>query len=313
MNQTVVINSGLNNSYFLINRNKKVVFFDAVALKSLRVLKMQPYNGQPVMELIDQRYFNSFSVLLNHCFEGHAVSIRRNLHFRNTYSGPMELNVTPICISDQISYVVISLIWVTVSKENDDLSFITSHQLRAPLSNILSLSDLLTHPSLKNFNHSKLRDLLTDINQQAKKLDDIVVKLNSLLNQDLKAGFKTKSIKPKINNIMLVDDDPMVNRLHQMLLSKYKDKKVMTFIDPLEALESIESKVPDLLFLDLNMPVLNGFEFLEKLHHKTWKIDVIIVSSSIDASEKVRASTYDFVKDFLSKPLTHEKIEKIFQ
>ncbi len=316
MKRKITINSNLNNSYFLINRKKRLVFYEVEALKKLQILKMQPFYGQPVMELVDSRYTNTFSVLLDHCFEGRSVCMRRVLRFRNAYSGLMQITVTPICISDQISYLAISMVWESGASQGsgDDLSYMTSHQLRGPLSNILSLSDLLTHPSLKTFNYSKLRGLLTDINQQAKQLDDIVIKINSLLNQDLnKAGFRTKSIKQSIKYIMLVDDDPMVNRLHKMILSKYPGKKVLTFSDPIEALESIDYEVPDLLFLDLNMPVISGFEFLEKLHHKSRAIDVIIVSSSIDTSEKIRASTYDFVKDFFSKPLTHEKVEKLFQ
>lgn len=276
------------------------------------MLGIQPYIGQPIEELVPFRYANSFGLLIDHCFVGQAVIFKRNFRLKGAEGVILQLAATPISISDQISHLLINLSWDKVSALTGDLSFLTSHQLRAPLSNILSLSDLLTHPSLKTFNYSKIRDLLSDINNQARELDNIVLKLNSIINQDLStAGFKSKSIKPAINHIMLVDDDPMVNRLHKMLLSKYADKKIVTFTDPLEALAYLEENQPDLLFLDLNMPLISGFEFLEKLQQRSVNVDVIIVSSSIDASEKIRASTYDFVKDFLSKPLTYEKIEKV--
>jgi CheY-like chemotaxis protein len=302
----------IESSYFLINQKGRVVWFHAEGLKKLGVLNMQPYLGQPVAELVPFRYANSFDLLVDHCFSGEAIIFKRNFRLKGIEEMIIQLALTPVCISDQVSHILINLSWDKGSGFPGDLSFLTSHQLRAPLTNILSLSDLLTHPSLKTFNYSKIRDLLSDINDQARELDNIVLKLNSIINQDLSTtGFKSKSVKPAINHIMLVDDDPMVNRLHQMLLSKYADKKIVTFTDPLEALAYLEENLPDLLFLDLNMPLISGFEFLEKLHQRSRFIDVIIVSSSIDASEKIRASTYDFVKDFLSKPLTYEKIEKI--
>ncbi len=276
------------------------------------MLSAHPYIGQSVDELIPVRYVNNFDLLLKRGFDGHSIVCEHNFHIKGIDRMTIQVAMTPICISEYISYILINLSWDRTPRSLESLSFLTSHQLRAPLSNILSLSDLLNHPSLETFNYSKTRNLLADINRQAQELDKIVLKLNSIINQDLTAsGFQPKRLKNMINYIMLVDDDPMVNSLHKMLLSKYVDMKVTTFTDPLEALAYLDENPPDLIFLDLNMPVINGFEFLEKLQQRAKPVDVIIVSSSVNTNEKIRASTYDLVKDFLSKPLTYEKLKKI--
>jgi CheY-like chemotaxis protein len=114
--------------------------------------------------------------------------------------------------------------------------------------------------------------------------------------------------------IFLVDDDPINNLINKRLLSKTRiSQKIQEFLGGEDALVRLK-EVPDssqlLIFLDINMPVLNGWEFLNKYldSFPNRKDKIIILSSSIDFQDRQRAQEYEIVSGFLEKPLTLEKI-----
>jgi CheY-like chemotaxis protein len=75
--------------------------------------------------------------------------------------------------------------------------------------------------------------------------------------------------------------------------------------------------LPDVIFLDLNMPISDGWEFLEeyaKIESRVpKKIDVYVVSSSISPHDFERSKAYNVVKDFMIKPLDKGKLAEIFE
>jgi len=116
------------------------------------------------------------------------------------------------------------------------------------------------------------------------------------------------------DTIFLVDDDPINNLINKRLLGKVGiSKNIHEFLEGEEALKALNN-FPEssslLIFLDINMPVLNGWEFLKKyeknfIHRKD---KIVILSSSIDYQDRDRAKTYSTVSGFLEKPLTIDKI-----
>ena len=154
---------------------------------------------------------------------------------------------------------------------------------------------------------------MTDINTQAVKLDEIIKTLNEVLNKrehvDLFDGFGGKSAH---QHIVLVDDDGITNKMHQMLIRKHaSEKKVVVFDNPQKALAYISEHEPDLILLDLHMPDIDGWRFLEMMEELNLFIDVVIVSSSIDPREHSKAKSFLCVKDFYTKPLTIEKVNQL--
>jgi len=119
--------------------------------------------------------------------------------------------------------------------------------------------------------------------------------------------------------IFLVDDDPINNLINKRLLGKFGIfENISVFLDAEDALISL-SKLPEnqtvIIFLDLNMPVLNGWEFLDEyinLFHDR-KDKIVILSSSIDFLDRQKADLYELVSGFLEKPLTMDKIHFTFQ
>ena len=121
------------------------------------------------------------------------------------------------------------------------------------------------------------------------------------------------------SELYLIDDQEMVNVLHQVLIRQLSmEDKVRSFTDPEEALDDLRFKVgkfePILVLLDINMPEMSGFEFLEfmVLEDFPTNIDVIVVTSSNSEEDKILAEQYpQYVRNFVSKPLQIENLREI--
>ncbi|MFN4000222.1 response regulator [Algoriphagus sp.] len=114
--------------------------------------------------------------------------------------------------------------------------------------------------------------------------------------------------------IFLVDDDPINNLINRRLLGKTGIcDRIIEFISAQEALEQInllKERDTLLIFLDINMPVLNGWEFLDAYNqlYSDREDKIVILSSSIDFQDRQKAMEYPRVSGFLEKPLSLEKI-----
>lgn len=123
----------------------------------------------------------------------------------------------------------------------------------------------------------------------------------------------------------IIDDDKIyVNLIKKIIETKKLCDNLLIFndgkqsIDYFEALLSnlSEDKIPDVIFLDLNMPVMDGWGFIErftKIKNKFGKvITVYIVSSSINPNDLDRAKTFSSVEDYLIKPVRIDDLVSIF-
>ena len=109
--------------------------------------------------------------------------------------------------------------------------------------------------------------------------------------------------------IMLVDDQKMANFINKKLI-EITDfaHNIVDYTLPDAALLDIENEKPDLIFLDLNMPIIDGWKFLDSLQQNKNSTRVVIVTSSTSALDKKKAQSYTQVVDFLIKPLTRDTI-----
>lgn len=119
--------------------------------------------------------------------------------------------------------------------------------------------------------------------------------------------------------ILLVDDDEASLYLNQRLLNRLGiEVEVLIARNGQEALDIMkklceQEQCPELILLDINMPVMDGFEFLEQLqnladfHDSSLKI--VLLSSSIHHQDLAKAKKYP-VMDYIEKPLTKEKLLK---
>ena len=119
--------------------------------------------------------------------------------------------------------------------------------------------------------------------------------------------------------LFLIDDDTIQNHLVKMTIKKIDREIDLTFfsnpilaLDFLSKISDIDSN-PDIILLDLNMPELSGWQFLEQYAKFPITSKVAILSSTIDANDVEKSKTIPLVFHFCHKPLTPEKLIEILE
>jgi len=138
------------------------------------------------------------------------------------------------------------------------------------------------------------------------------------LNQSIIGSNTSGSFK--YSKVLLIDDNSLDNFVNKKLLeSNGFAENVSAYQSALEALDFIkkakQSELPDVIFLDINMPEMDGFEFLDafallfETTHQQCKI--IMLSTSDSFKDLNRANKNSLIKKFLNKPLTAQTIQAI--
>ena len=126
----------------------------------------------------------------------------------------------------------------------------------------------------------------------------------------------------KLSSILLVDDDSITNYLHKFLITQKMGFQGNLQIctngkDAINYLNSIDDQVkyPDLILLDINMPVMNGFEFLGQYNelYSKYKTGIVVcmLTSSLSSVDKQRAMNFEDLKKFITKPLKEELLQEL--
>ena len=128
----------------------------------------------------------------------------------------------------------------------------------------------------------------------------------------------------KVPNILIIDDDPMSSFMLKRLAELGELADIITILNSgRSALEYIKERktssnlLPDVIFLDIYMPVVNGWDFLaafrEFKNELTKSIDIIIVSSSEHPRDIDQAKTFEEVKAYAVKPVSLERLKELIE
>jgi CheY-like chemotaxis protein len=135
------------------------------------------------------------------------------------------------------------------------------------------------------------------------------------LRDEIKGKFCTvEECKPeckKINHIMIIDDDELSNYVTRKTLECYNIvNKTTVFDSPVEALNFLKNSntQPDIILLDIKMPVMNGFQFIEEFKKLDSSSVIYILSSSVYSKDKDKAKESGI--KYMSKPLKANTFQK---
>lgn len=126
-----------------------------------------------------------------------------------------------------------------------------------------------------------------------------------------------------MEQILCIDDDPITLMLSKKVIEKasFSDEiitaqngeEALLYFNTLKYSKAKIVKKPQLIFLDLNMPVMGGWEFLDYFTSPAYdefnSVNVIVLSSTINPEDLLKAKKYPIIKDFLSKPITKAMLE----
>jgi CheY-like chemotaxis protein len=150
------------------------------------------------------------------------------------------------------------------------------------------------------------------------QLDGVVHEMNNAITKlDVEVEknlFLDNEVDSRIQDVWIVDDDQVIGYItRKMLINADPNLKITEFLSAKMALEKLklDHKAPDILLLDINMPGIDGFEFLEALNEINCFVNVYMYSSSIDPDDVKRSRSYPMVRDFLSKPVDGETVKKL--
>jgi CheY-like chemotaxis protein len=130
----------------------------------------------------------------------------------------------------------------------------------------------------------------------------------------------------KYQNVMLIDDNEIDNLINQKMVEAAAitqnifthsgAKSAIEFLRNAEKLaKAATSLLPEVIFLDIDMPLMDGFQFLDqfdKLSAETKKYcKIVILTSSINPQDTNKSKSYPYVKKFLNKPLTQDALKSL--
>ena len=138
--------------------------------------------------------------------------------------------------------------------------------------------------------------------------------------------MKIKEPKCKYTNVMLIDDNDLDNFINEKILEanlfakrvyiNTGSKSALEFLNNLNTMgENCAGSFPEVIFVDINMPIMDGFQFIEhfkkNLEGKMKKPKIAILTSSVYYEDRQKADDLSKEIIFLNKPLTKEMLDKI--
>lgn len=122
----------------------------------------------------------------------------------------------------------------------------------------------------------------------------------------------------------IIDDDPIfIYSTKRVMKDVNFSEEVIVYNNGQDAIDGLKEiiakgeKIPSIIFLDLNMPIMNGWEFLEEFvqipNNNRKEITIYIISSSIDPRDLERIKNYEVVNNYILKPVVREDLQTILE
>jgi CheY-like chemotaxis protein len=123
-----------------------------------------------------------------------------------------------------------------------------------------------------------------------------------------------------VHDILLIEDDDTINFYNEFVIKEMGiAEEVHIAVNGRIALDYLDRQaaegkpLPELIFLDINMPVMNGFEFIEEYEQRSWRGSTLVVmlTTSLHPADVARAKKYNSISEYLHKPLMEDSLKGI--
>lgn len=129
-------------------------------------------------------------------------------------------------------------------------------------------------------------------------------------------------MREKLKCILLIDDNEADNFIHELIINESNcTEKVISVQGGQEGLDLLKNNCannlqqPDLIFLDINMPGMSGWEFLEEYaklgESQKCKLVLVMLTTSLNPDDENRASKINAIKGYINKPLSRESLKEV--
>lgn len=124
-------------------------------------------------------------------------------------------------------------------------------------------------------------------------------------------------------SVVLIDDNAifrfifenMVKNIENITIDFISYENAIDALEALTAQNQMNSKMPDYIFVDINMPYMSGWEMMDKIQEESYRFiltsKIFIISSSHLESDKQKINQYPFILDYVQKPLNKEKLKEL--
>jgi len=190
----------------------------------------------------------------------------------------------------------------------NDLSFMTSHELRHEYAKLHSVINLLSYTDEDD------QYLLKEANKSLIQINSLISVMNDKLTFNRENFIRSNGNDfNEFEEVILIDDDHVINFINARVVRLlFTDARVKSFVYVEKALEYLKENDKSgnkLIFIDLNMPGVDGWDFLEAYSKFEVRSPVYVLTSSINPRDVERSFGYKEVVKFLTKPLSEEMLQ----
>lgn len=327
-------NSGLYS--VILDMDLNVLDFNKITKSLFKELGVDLITGYNMSNFVTKDQFDVFEKRKRELENNNRITFYHKQKFPNGFIGYNEtsffklddketplIGVVSLDITDRrnLEKDKIKLVEDLQSKNTSLQSFhhTISHHLNHEIANIEQIVSHINDPLI---DVRKKLELIEDLTKVTEQLNLVKSELNHSLKNNESVNnefYSTKLKRPqlKIETIVLIDDDPITNSVNKLTIKSFsKNTEVRMFKDAKKAMSDIQNGdlLPQIIFLDINMPVMSGWEFLDHFNQFATEneIKIYVLTSSESTTEINQAMKYAAVENFISKPLNLEKLEKVF-
>lgn len=186
-----------------------------------------------------------------------------------------------------------------------DYAFFNSHQLRAPLSSILGLTEILKH--------EYSTEIIESLEQVSKELDERIHEINQILVGD---SFNYKKLQNNpLKKISLVDNDKILHVVYKKTIERYGNNiEITAYERAKQILELLNTKTlnTDLILLDIDS-TFDVWDFLDAFTKTKSKIPIYLMAKNIALTATIKATNYECIKGILLKPIDKKAFENLIK